>query len=566
MAHEYQKQQFRTYTEFSEQFPCDYSRPFARGGFGEIYVGIDMSTNEKVAIKRQLFADDDSALTLEKEYANTQAVPANNLVVRYLYYGRYDTGGFGTFEYLVMRFYEDGNMTSPSLNWQRLSGPQQLRFVREFLEGIGHLHRNGIIHRDIKPENILLVGYPTATGRAFRPIITDFGISKALADGDGVQTSAQNSMKMGTLTYMAPEQIKTDDIAYNADLWSFGVILYELITGQTLITRRTSAESQRDEAYQFWADMRDERFPADLSRIAEPYQYIVRHCLIYDSRQRVRRADELLRILNHQPQIYRAYEALAQNHPETAIPLLEPVVADTHIPNLAKLLDRAREYQQQGTDTTNLAGSLADAPTKTADAPEELTVLQPSLYRQAANGTELLDDIPAPAKPPTVEFGIENPSQTTREVADADALHRRRAVWTWVTAGVLAAALAGGVYYYETRPKTNAYTAKEGAAEMNMPPTDVLGQFMHYRREYAETGSYHPYLWAFIDCYPAYRDSLEFTARQRIRAKHEFNAANLTTYRGKLKPLQAEELSILRQYQTDWEQDPKNKETRPCRQ
>ena len=481
-----------------------------------------------------------------------------------LFRSRYDTGGFGTFDYLVMRFYEDGNMTSPGLSWQRLSGPQQLRFVRDFLEGIGHLHRNGIIHRNIKPENILLVGYPTATGRAFRPIITDFGISKALADGDGVQTFAQNSMKMGTLTYMAPEQIRTDDIAYNADLWSFGVILYELITGKTLITRRNTAESQRDETYQFWADMREERFPADLNQIVEPYQYIIRHCLIYDPRQRVRRADELLRILNHQPQIYRAYEALAQNHPETAISLLEPVVTDTHIPNLARLLDRAREYHEQGTDTTDLAGSLADAPAKTTDDPEEMTVLQPSLYRQEANETELLDNMSAPAKPLTVEFGLESPSQTRREVADADALHRRRAVRTWVTAGVLAAALAGGIYYYETRPKTNTNAVEEQADDAGLPPADALRQFTRHRREYAETGSYHPYLWGFIDCYPAYRDSLEFTARQRVRARHEFNAANLTTYRGKLKPLQAEELSILQQYQTDWQQDPKNKATRPC--
>jgi hypothetical protein len=285
--------------------------------------------------------------------------------------------------------------------------------------------------------------------------------------------------------------------------------------------------------------------------------------LVYEPRQRVRRADELLRFLNHQPQIYRAYEALAQNHPETAIALLEPVVADTHIPNLVKLLDRARQYQAQGTDTSTLASSLASTP-KTDDAPEELTVLQPSLFRQAANGTELLDDVPPPDNLPLIDFEPKSTPFPTREVVDDEALHRKRAVRTWVIAGLLAVLVAGGVYYYETRPKTRTDAMKELPVSAGTPTPDALDTFTRYRQNYAETGSYHPYLWAFIDCYPAYRDSLEFTARQRVRAKHEFNAANLSSYRGKLKPLQAEELKTLRQYQTDWEQDPKNKRTRPC--
>ena len=113
---EYSKQQFLTYDDFTRQFACDYSMPLARGGHGEIYRGVDLETNEEVAIKRRLYSIDDNALTLEKEYAHTQAVPPNWFVVRYLYYGRYATP-FGTYEFLVMRFYRDGNLTSPALSW-----------------------------------------------------------------------------------------------------------------------------------------------------------------------------------------------------------------------------------------------------------------------------------------------------------------------------------------------------------------------------------------------------------------------------------------------------------------
>lgn len=294
---EYRKQQFQTYDEFSRQFPCDYSMPFARGGHGELYRGLDTETNEEVAIKRRLFSVGDEFLSLEKEFTNTQEVPPSRFIVRYLYYGRYATP-FGTFEYLVMRYYRDGNLTSHRLPWHQMPDHLQRRFVDEFLRGLDHLHNHNIIHRDIKPENVLLVRYADSQTSAYRPVLADFGISKILTEHPEIaRTLVQNSMRIGTVTYMAPEQIRAERITYNADLWSFGIILYEIITGKHMVPRQSFPEQQREAAYGFWRDVDGQHFPTDLDNVAEPYQQIIRACLVVDPKKRVQRAADLLTLL-----------------------------------------------------------------------------------------------------------------------------------------------------------------------------------------------------------------------------------------------------------------------------
>lgn len=358
---EYRKQQFLTYDDFTRQFACDYAMPLARGGHGEIYRGVDLETNEEVAIKRRLYSVDDNALTLEKEYAHTQAVPVNRFVVRYLYYGRYVTP-FGTYEFLVMRFYRDGNLTNTALSWASLSNLQQQRFISEFLLGLSHLHTHGIVHRDIKPENVLLVRYSDSEGIAFRPVIVDFGISKMMTDHpEAARAFVQNSMRIGTVTYMAPEQLRTENIDYNADLWSFGIILYELITGKHMIARKSFPETQREEAYTFWRMANEERFPADLRTVPQPYQQIIRKCLIVSPEERVQTARDLLNLLDLQPRIVEAEQAFRRQNWEGVIDALEPIVEKAEISELDAWLQQARMQQA----LSQPVGAAADEPQAT---------------------------------------------------------------------------------------------------------------------------------------------------------------------------------------------------------
>ena len=410
---EYSKQQFLTYDDFTRQFACDYSMPLARGGHGEIYRGVDLETNEEVAIKRRLYSIDDNALTLEKEYAHTQAVPPNRFVVRYLYYGRYATP-FGTYEFLVMRFYRDGNLTSPALSWPGLTPNQQQRFVNEFLQGLHHLHTHNIVHRDIKPENVLLVRYTDAEGTAFRPVIADFGISKMMTDyPEAAKAFVQNSMRIGTVTYMAPEQLRTENIDYNADLWSFGIILYELITGKHMIARRSFPETQREEAYEFWRKTGEDRFPDDMRRISQPYQQIIRQCLIISRDERVQSARDLLTLLAWQPDLLEAEQAFRHQNWAGVVNVLEPIIDRVAIPDVSHWLQQARlqlalnHTDQQVSQVSPLTEESVHAPTD--DQPDQA----------ALSGAEQ-DKLPGLAAPAVAPDGNGYDSQQT-ELFDNEA-------------------------------------------------------------------------------------------------------------------------------------------------
>jgi serine/threonine protein kinase len=339
---EYRKQQFETYEAFTQQFSCDYSQPLARGGHGEIYRGVDLETNEEVAIKRRLYSPDSDLITLEKEFTHTQALPPNRFVVRYVYYGRYATP-FGTFEFLVMKFYRDGNLTHNALPWNKLTEAQQRRFTEEFLKGLAHLHHHQVIHRDIKPENILLVKYIDADGSAYRPVIADFGISKLLSENpEAHHNMMQNSMRVGTVTYMAPEQLRAQNLSFNADLWAFGIIMYEIITGKYMIPRRSFPDLQREEAYTFWRNADEQRFPADMDSIPEPYQQIIRRCLLADPQERVQSTDELLTLLSLQPQLAEVEKHLKKGRTVQAIEVLEAIEQRAALPSVAQKLNELR--------------------------------------------------------------------------------------------------------------------------------------------------------------------------------------------------------------------------------
>lgn len=409
---EYRKQQFDTYEAFTQQFSCDYSQPLARGGHGEIYRGVDLETNEEVAIKRRLHSLDSELITLEKEYTHTQALPPNRFVVRYVYYGRYATP-FGTFEFLVMKFYRDGNLTHNALPWHQLTVAQQRRFTEEFLKGLAHLHRHQVIHRDIKPENILLVKYIDADGAAYRPVIADFGISKLLSENPEAHTLMQNSMRVGTVTYMAPEQLRAQSLSYNADLWSFGIILYEIITGKYMIARRSFPDLQREEAYTFWRNADEQRYPADMDTIPEPYQQIIRRCLLADPTERVQSTDELLTLLSVQPQLIEAEKLIKAGQLDEAIEQLEAIEKRATLPSVTQKLnelrlqlalakpvepnvpiaDRPVEFDDEGAD------SIAVQPVEPMSAPLSRIPFPDDDDQRTQQFTEQLDPIwPSPAE------------------------------------------------------------------------------------------------------------------------------------------------------------------------
>lgn len=132
----------------------------------------------------------------------------------------YDYGQEGEFLYLVLRLMEGG-----SLDRRILGHPLPLtdidRLIKQIAGALDYAHSHGIVHRDLKPNNILLDNF----GNAY---LMDFGIAKILS---GTQMTATSTL-MGTPSYMAPEQWKLDAIDHRADIYSLGVILYEMLTGK----------------------------------------------------------------------------------------------------------------------------------------------------------------------------------------------------------------------------------------------------------------------------------------------------------------------------------------------
>ena len=158
-----------------------------------------------------------------------------------------DSGNADGFLYYVMPFI-DGETLRDKLNRETQLGIEEaVKITTEVADALDYAHRQNVIHRDIKPENILL-------DKIGRVKIADFGIAKLMSRGSTDYTLTAPQQIMGTIHYMAPEQIEsTTEVDHRADLYSLGVVLYELLTGELPIGRfplpsqRAPVDSSLDE-------------------------------------------------------------------------------------------------------------------------------------------------------------------------------------------------------------------------------------------------------------------------------------------------------------------------------
>jgi tRNA A-37 threonylcarbamoyl transferase component Bud32 len=142
----------------------------------------------------------------------------------------FDFGQTGGFYYLLME-YVDGVNLRQAMRAGRFSPGEALSIVPKICEALQYAHEQGILHRDIKPENILL----DAKGRVK---IADFGIAKLVGEDQPSVTLTNTGAALGTLHYMAPEQLeKPSTVDHRADIYSLGVVFYEMLTGELPIGR-----------------------------------------------------------------------------------------------------------------------------------------------------------------------------------------------------------------------------------------------------------------------------------------------------------------------------------------
>jgi len=192
----------------------------AKGGMATVYRGVDETTGSEVAIKVLLPAyshDDEFVRRFQREARATIGLDHPN-VIRV-----YDAGEADGYYYLVMEYVPQGSLKD-LLQELRTQGrsievAKALDITRQVAQALAYIHRRGIIHRDIKPSNILLAGD--------RAILTDLGIAKAIT---GTQLT-RTMMSPGTPEYMSPEQGGSKELDGRTDIYSLGVVLYEILTG-----------------------------------------------------------------------------------------------------------------------------------------------------------------------------------------------------------------------------------------------------------------------------------------------------------------------------------------------
>src|SRR6201987_2979855 len=214
--------------------PYEIVAPLGAGGMGEVYRARDTRLNRDVAIKilPAAFSDDHQCLDrFEREARILSTLNHPNLL------SIYDVGSQNSIHYLVSELL-DGEMLRHRIQEGRIPGRKALDYAVQIAKGLAAAHEKGVVHRDLKPENIFV----TADGRIK---ILDFGLAKQNVPGDSEKTASltEQGTVMGTVGYMSPEQVRGNTADSRSDIFSFGAILYEMLTGTRAFKGNSSVET-----------------------------------------------------------------------------------------------------------------------------------------------------------------------------------------------------------------------------------------------------------------------------------------------------------------------------------
>jgi predicted Ser/Thr protein kinase/type II secretory pathway pseudopilin PulG len=216
------------WTDLAQHFPqLEILELLGRGGMGAVYKTRQKNLDRLVALKvipPEAAKDATFAERFAREARALARLNHPNIVTVY------DFGQAGDVYYLLME-YVDGVNLRHAQQASRLAPQEALAIVPQICDALQYAHDQGVVHRDIKPENILL-------DRAGHVKIADFGLAKMLGKGPDDFTLTGTQQVMGTPRYMAPEQIeKPASVDHRADIYSLGVVIYEMLTGELPIGR-----------------------------------------------------------------------------------------------------------------------------------------------------------------------------------------------------------------------------------------------------------------------------------------------------------------------------------------
>ncbi len=267
--------------------PYEIVSALGAGGMGEVYRASDPRLGRDVAIKvlpSGLSSDPERLQRFSVEARAASALNHPNIL------SIFDIGSVGGSPYLVTELLEGGSLKEVLLEQHKLSTRKVIDFAVQIANGLSAAHQRGIVHRDLKPDNLFVC-------KGGRVKILDFGLAKlteaASRSGSGHTATLTNpgtsaGTVLGTVGYMSPEQVRGLPTDARSDIFSFGAILYEMLSGERAFTGDSAADISS-------AILKEE--PPELRRfnasITPALEMIVLHCLEKDAADRFQSAKDL---------------------------------------------------------------------------------------------------------------------------------------------------------------------------------------------------------------------------------------------------------------------------------
>jgi serine/threonine protein kinase len=223
--------------------PYEITFALGAGGMGEVYRARDSRLNREVAIKilpASFSSDPDRLRRFEGEARAIAALSHPNILAIF------DTGSYENSPYLVSELLE-GQTLRERISTGALPPRKAVEYALQVAQGLAAAHEKGIVHRDLKPDNLFI----TKDGRVK---ILDFGLAKLIRPEashisgthtlGGVDSSVTSpGMVIGTIGYISPEQVRGQSADHRSDIFSFGAILYEMLSGQRAFKHDSAPET-----------------------------------------------------------------------------------------------------------------------------------------------------------------------------------------------------------------------------------------------------------------------------------------------------------------------------------